>query len=459
MTDPRPEGGAIRAFAQVLCALGDATPSAPVIEAARTKTLHAIGVALAGRSLAAVEVAARAVGQRAGPCTAIGLSTGLSGEAAAFFNGVAAHASLLEDCGPGGLREGSHPGTYVFPAALAAAQQAGADAGRFLRGMIVGYEAVSRLGMAAPASIVGRRFRPLGVSGPFGAAAAAAYILGADADGMAASLAISANSAGGSTQGVFEGSMEAFFQAGSAARNGLFAAELGLAGAVTAQFALEGDYGFFQTYGGEPGNLAELTAQRDEPGICKVGIKRFASCLQNQQTMALIVDGIVDSLPEPLRADSIERVRLRRPAVGTNGLNSPGVSRAGAVPNRLGAQMSARFTAAAAMLGHRVDDPKFYQDHFDDAEILALTDRIELDPADDEGITIDIIRKGGIVPIRLEGTSPELFYPSYDTVRDRIVRRASPDQADALGQVARIVASMDDGVSLLPLGQALGKLS
>lgn len=455
ISERQAEGGAIRAFAQVLCALGDATPSVTVIGAARTKILHAIGVALAGRSLSAVAVAARAVGQRAGPCTAIGLQAGLSGEAAAFFNGVAAHASLLEDCGPGGLREGSHPGTYVFPAALAAAQQAGADAGRFLRGMIVGYEAVSRLGMAAPASIVGRRFRPLGVSGPFGAAAAAAYILGADADGMAASLAIAVNSAGGSTQGVFEGSMEAFFQAGSAARNGLFAAELGLAGAVAAQFALEGDYGFFQTYGGEPGNLAELTAQRDEPGICKVGIKRFASCLQNQQTMALIVD----SLPEPLRADSIERVTLRRPAVGTNGLNSPGVSRAGAVPNRLAAQMSARFTAAASMLGHRVDDPKFYQDHFGDAEILALTDRIELDPADDEGITIDIAFKGGIASIRLEGTSPELFYPSYETVRDRIVRRASPDQAYALHQVAQIVASMDDGVPLAALGQALGGLA
>jgi len=111
------------------------------------------------------------------------------------------------------------------------------------------------------------------------------------------------------------------------------------------------------------------------------------------------------------------------------------------------------------MLGHRVDDPKFYQDHFGDAEILALTDRIELDPADDEGITIDIAFKGGIASIRLEGTSPELFYPSYETVRDRIVRRASPDQAYALHQVAQIVASMDDGVPLAALGQALGGLA
>ena len=453
--DPQAQRGVLRDFAKALCAIGDAALSTSVVDAARTKTLHAIGVALAGRSLAAVRVAARAVERDAGPCTAIGLNAGLSGGAAAFYNGVATHASLLEDCGPGGLREGSHPGTYVFPAALAAAQMAGADAGRFLRGMVVGYEAVSRLGLAAPATIVGRRFRPLGISGPFGAAAAAAYILGADTDGMAASLAIAANAAGGTTQGVFEGSMEAFFQAGSAARNGLFAAELALAGAVTAEYALEGDFGFFQTYAGEPAQLEALLDDQDAPGICKVGIKRFASCLQNQQTIALIADG----LTAPLSAEIIERVTLRRPSVGTNGLDSPGVSRRGALPNRLAAQMSARFTAAAAMLGKRADDPAFYERHHANAALLALTDRITLEPSEEEGIVLSIVLNNGMAPIRLEGIDPELFHPGFDKVRNRLLQRGSPDQAEALAEVARFIAGMGDGVPLQPLNQALEHLA
>ena len=447
--------GAVRALAGLLVALGDAGPSARALDAARTKALHAIGVTLAGRELAAVKVAASASASNAGPCTAIGLGAGLSGDAAAFFNGVAGHASLLEDCGPGGLREGSHPGTYVFPAALAAAQMANVDAARFLRGLIVGYEAVSRLGQAAPASIVARRFRPLGVSGPFGAAAAAAYIMGADAAGMAAALAISVNSAGGSTQGIFEGSMEAYFQAGASARNGLFAAQLALAGAVTAEHALEGEYGFFRTYAGEDGDLAALLADRDEAAICFVGIKRFASCLQNQQTVALIVDG----LDAPLSASDIERVIIRRPAVGTHGLNSPGVSRSGAQPNRLAAQMSARFTASAALLGHPVHDPRFYQDHYADAELLALTDRVELVPLDSEAIEVDVTFTNGAAPVSLKGISAELLHPTFDTVRDRMLQRFPPAQTSALGDIAGIIETMDAATPITVLAQALARLS
>lgn len=455
VTLPNLQSGAVRALAEALISFGDADQPAKAMDAARVKTLHAVGVALAGRRLAVVDTAARAVSGRAGLCTAIGAGRRLDAEAAAFFNGVATHASLLEDCGPGGLREGSHPGTYVFPAALAAAEMAEASAGRFLRGMIVGYEAVSRIGMAAPSSIVARRFRPLGVMGPFGAAAAAAYILGSNADQMAAALAIAANSAGGSTQGVFEGSMEPFFQAGSAARNGLFAAGLGLAGAVVAKNALEGEFGFFETYGGERGDLACLLAERSDAGICSVGIKRFASCLQNQQTLALIVDG----LDRPLQAEEIERVVITRPATGTNGLNSPGVSRAGPLPNRLAAQMSARFTAAGALLGKPVDDPNFYEAHHADARLLALTERIDLVDAADDNIRVEIRPSGGAPGIHLEGASPDLFHPRFETVRDRIVRRASDTQADTLHKIATIVESMDDDISIRALSDVLGKLA
>ena len=67
-----------------------------------------------------VQTAWAAVGADAGRCVAVGRATRVADRAAAFHNGVAGHSSLLEDCGPGGLREGSHPGTYVVPAALVA---------------------------------------------------------------------------------------------------------------------------------------------------------------------------------------------------------------------------------------------------------------------------------------------------------------------------------------------------
>jgi 2-methylcitrate dehydratase PrpD len=431
-----PSDGAINALSAVLIDIGRSELPENAVEAAKTRILHAIGVSLTGQKLPVSAVAARVVEVAQGPCFAFGLTHRISAEGAAFLNGVIGHASLLEDCGPGGLREGSHPGTYIFPAALAAAELTNADGQRFLEGVIIGYEAVSRIGAAAPTAIVGRRFRPLGVMGALGAAAAAAHILGADEQQMAAALAIAANTAGGSTQAIFEGTMEAFFQAGYAARNGLLAAQLGLAGADTAAFALEGPFGLFQTYGGETGDLDALAAPLDKLGICCVGVKRFAACLQNQQTMALIVDG----LDKPLTAENIRHVKITRPASGTNGLNSPGVSRSGPFENRLSAQMSARFTAAAALLGLPVHDPWFFEAHHGDPVLCDLADRIALVEAADDSVSVAVTCHDE-TEFLFDALDQDLLFPDFDTVKTRFLK--SNHFSDAV-DLSRIITDIQN---------------
>lgn len=388
---------------------------------AKNLVLHAFSVSLANSHLPAAEVAWRALGNSVGPCFVFGRHVRGTADTAAFVNGTIGHGSLLEDTGPGGLRDGSHPGTFILPAALAIAEETGATGALFLAGVVAGYEAVHRIGAAGPASIVQRRFRPLGVMGSFGAAAAAATILKADPEQMAAALAIAANLAGGSTQGIFEGSMEPYFQAAYAARNGILAARLAMAGAVPAAAALEGEYGFFQTYGGEPGKLDVMLAPRDRHGITGVGMKRFAACLQNQQTVAVIVDG----LAAPLRADDIEDVVIRRPNLGTNGLNSPGVSRSKPFNNMLSAQMSARFTAAAALQGKPVDDPGYFAASYADPAIAALTDRIALQPQDDDRVSVEITMRDGR-RLLLETDQSGVLFPSDADVRTRFVQRVTP---------------------------------
>jgi 2-methylcitrate dehydratase PrpD len=418
--------GAINALSALLIDIGRATLPDTAVAAAKTRLLHAIGVSLAGQTLPVAAVAAHVVEATRGPCFGFGLTHRISVEGAAFLNGVIGHASLLEDCGPGGLREGSHPGTYIFPAALAAAELANASGQRLLEGVIIGYEAVSRVGAAAPSTIVGRRFRPLGVMGALGAAAAAAHILGANEPQMAAALAIASNSAGGTTQAIFEGTMEAFFQAGYAARNGLLAAQLGQAGAQTATCVLEGPFGLFHTYGGETGDLHALVAPRDQLGICGVGIKRFAACLQNQQTIALIVDG----LGKPLKAENIGHVRITRPDSGTNGLNSPGVSRSGPFDNRLSAQMSARYTAAAALLGFPIQDPWFFEAHYGDTALRDLADRIELVEASDDSVSVAISCHDE-TSFLFDAMDQNLLFPDFNTVKNRLLKTNHiPDTVD-----------------------------
>jgi 2-methylcitrate dehydratase PrpD len=273
--------------------------------------------------------------------------------------------------------------------------------------------------------------------GAFGAAAAASMILGAEPEQMASALSIAANLAGGSTQGIFEGTMEPYFQAGFGARNGLLAARLALAGAATTRQALEGEFGFFHTYGGEPGNMDALLGPRAHLGIAMVGTKRFAACLQNQQTLALIVDG----LDAPLSADAIERVVIRRPQLGTNGLNSPGVSRGAPFDNMLSAQMSARFTAAAAILGMPVDDPAFFSSHHADKGIIELTRHIDLKPAGDDTVAVELHLRDGRT-IRLDADKSGVLFPDDDVIRDSFMRRARSVQGDKASISAELIGDL-----------------
>jgi len=95
---------------------------------------------------------------------------------AAMANAVAAHSIEYDDVHNAAS---SHPGVVVFPAAIAAAEMADADAESMILGAVVGYEVMCRVGRAAnPPAHYARHFHPTGTTGHFGAAAAAASIFG-----------------------------------------------------------------------------------------------------------------------------------------------------------------------------------------------------------------------------------------------------------------------------------------
>mgnify|MGYP001627874502 CR=1 FL=1 len=444
--------GWVHSLAEQLCALtrGPLPPAA--VEAASHRLFHAVGVSLANNQTPAAAVAWAALARTPGHSFAFGHRERIAAEDAAFVNATIGHGSLLEDCGPGGLREGSHPGTFIIPAALAIAEEIDASGAALARALVVGYEAVGRIGLAGPHDIVQRRFRPLGVMGAFGAAAAVADLLGADPDQMAAALSIAANLAGGSTQGIFEGSMEPYFQSAFAARNGIAAARLGIAGAQTATGSLEGEFGFFQTYGGVSGDPAPLFADTDQLAITRLGTKSFAACLQNQETVAVVVAELDTPLSEP----DVARVTIRRPAMGTNGLNSPGVSRSKPFGNMLMAQMSARFTAAAALLGKPVTSPMFFAEHHGDPEIERLTDRIALEPTDDGSVSVVVELTDGTVRTFDSDQSGTLF-PAPDRFPAMFTERATPVLGSDAAKARDMIANLDTLGSIRTLTAIFGE--
>jgi len=441
-------GGMLTRLSSLLGDIARAPLPPEAVEAAKNRFFHGFGVSLIGSTLPASKVAWDIARLNPGECLAFGHAQRVNAEGAALINGVSGHGCLLEDAGPGGLREGSHPGTFIVPAALAAADAVGASGQQFLAGLVVGYEAVSRIGAAAPQAIVKRKFRPVGVMGPIGAAAAAATIFGANDEQLAAALAVAVQLSGGSTQGIFEGTMEPYFQAGFSAANGVTAARLGCAGIVATVQALEGEFGFFQTYGGETGNEALLLGKKERLGICSVGSKQFAACLQNQATIALIVDG----LDRPVKPGAVRKAVIHRPENGTNGLNSPGVSRSSPYSNMLSAQMSARFTAAAALLGHPVDDPKFFQRRYNDSEIGAFADRIELVKTLDDTVAITLEFNNGD-KIVLDADKSGALFPSTAKIRSTFVDRVQ--EAIGNSNAAGLIDNLENLKNVRELSGAL----
>ncbi len=159
---------------------------------------------------------------------------------AAMINGTASHSVEFDDI----FRDaGFHPGSPIISAALAAAQQYGADGDAFIRAVIVGYEISSRIGMAVMPSHY-RYWHTTGTVGAFGSAAAVAFLAGCNQTQFAHALATVGTFASGLQQAFRSEANSKPFHSGHAAEAGALAAITARHGVTGALDILEGPAGF-----------------------------------------------------------------------------------------------------------------------------------------------------------------------------------------------------------------------
>src|ERR1700686_2425228 len=142
----------------------------------------------------------------------------------------------------------THPGTAILPAALAAAESAGASGKIFLAGVAAGYEVMERMAAEFIPTVMARGFHASPVFGIFGAAIAAAKIGGLGAEEIHGTIAQCVNLASGNLEGARSGGR--LLREGGAVRNALLAVALGKAGTPGGETVLEGDAGFYHAYAG-----------------------------------------------------------------------------------------------------------------------------------------------------------------------------------------------------------------
>lgn len=274
------------ASAEAFARLPEAT-----IAAARRAILDTVGVMLAGSG---EETAARGraliAHRRAGDeATVVGTPLRASVEDAALANGIASHALDYDDLN---RSLSGHPSVPVLPAALALAEREHASGQALLTAFVVGVEIEAKLGRALNPAHYEAGWHATSTLGVFGAAAAAARLLGLPAERTAHALAVAASMASGIKANF--GTDCKPLHVGHASRCGLEAALLAAAGFTGNPRALEHKHGFGATYGAGDAPAWDLAVsslgaphELADPGI---GVKRYPACASTHQALDATLD-------------------------------------------------------------------------------------------------------------------------------------------------------------------------
>ncbi len=218
--------------------------SLPVSVVARTEELFLdwMASALAGKGARPVSVIdgfAAQMGPQDGPAENLLTRKRTSPFFAALVNGAASHFVEQDDLHNSSVM---HPGTVVFPAVLAAAQDVGASGKELIAASVAGYECGVRVG-----EFLGRShykvFHTTGTAGKLAAAAGVAHVLKLDADRMQHALGSAGTMAAGLWEFLRDAADSKQLHTAKAAADGLMAAYVARDGFTGARDILEGKQG------------------------------------------------------------------------------------------------------------------------------------------------------------------------------------------------------------------------
>ncbi len=341
-------------------------------EVARHCVLDFFGVALAGAREPLVDFLVDSVAkpENASIASLIGRSERSTAVTAALVNGAAGHALDFDDAHMG---MSGHPTVPVLPAVLALAEQTRANGKALLTAFVAGVELECRLGLLLGPRHYDIGFHSTGTLGTFGAAAAAAHLLGLDEPAWLHAMGLAGTQAAG-LKSTF-GSMGKPLHAGRAASTGLVSALLAQRGFTAAPNVLEVAQGFAATHAGTLGDGASLDRVAGRFLIRDTLFKYHAACYL---THAPIEAARTIRARDRVSSDRVESVEVTvaPTLLGVCNIQEPATGLEG--------KFSLRATTALALLGSDTAGLATYSDTtMRDPALVRLRDRIRIvtDPA------------------------------------------------------------------------------
>lgn len=278
----------------------DSIPPEVRREAPRALLNH-VGCALGVARDPAVTSAFAVMRGLAGPpvATVLGQGARLDPLSAAFVNCIAGNLLDYDDTH---LATVVHPAAPVAPVALALGEARGLDGRAVLHALLLGMEVECRIGLGVSPGHYDRGWHITSTCGVFGAAAAAAKLLGLDAERCGHALGLAASQSAGIVENLPSAGKNASM--GNAARNGLLAALLAEAGWQAAPAAIEGSLGWARAMGDAPDVEAMAGALGERWEVARITYKPYAAgivfhaVIEAALALDLAPDDVVELLVE-----------------------------------------------------------------------------------------------------------------------------------------------------------------
>src|SRR5437867_3218972 len=287
-----------------------------VVQQAKRCVTDGVGVILAGstvRGSAIVREYVKSVGDKR-EATALGPERLMAPVSlAAMANGASGHAMDYDDTQLSTTPDRTfglltHPTLPPLCAALAICERTGLSGATFLEAFLVGFEVECKIAEAIDPSHYERGFHSSGTAGTFGAAAAAARLLKLNDQQLGHMLAIASSMASGIR--VNFGTMTKPLHVARACENGIVAADLALRGFTGGDDGLDGQWGYFQVFGGGA-DLDRIVPVLGKPYAIVnpgVSIKPYPCGSLSHPSLDAMLKVVVD---HDIKPEQVKAVRLR----------------------------------------------------------------------------------------------------------------------------------------------------
>jgi 2-methylcitrate dehydratase PrpD len=237
-----------------------------VLGCARLHLLDAIGVGLASAATGTGRLyleAAPTIGGE-GAAHVLGARSTRDAATAALLNGGLIHGLEFDDTHLGSIVHGS---SVLAPLVLAVAEEVGTSGRDLLETYVLGWEALVRIGLAAPGGFQARGFQVTPVGGALIAALMAVDLMRLDEDRAVAAIGIALSQASGVFEFLTNGSSVKSLHPGWAAHAGIIAAKLAAARLTGPETSIEGRHGLFHQFATD----SETAVDRLEASLKNLG--------------------------------------------------------------------------------------------------------------------------------------------------------------------------------------------